>query len=147
MDDDQQRLVASTAKVLRGRIGTEGLWIEVVGDSMRPTLVPPAKVLVVGAARPRGGEVWAYVDRHGSIVVHRYLRRHRDGSLAFRGDGVDHEDGWVTPFQLIGRVLRATRSGRESPVSRRFAPVARSFGGAAARRLARLRRVSGCPES
>ena len=114
------------------------MWLDVSGNSMLPTLRSPAKVLVAGAPSPRRGDVWAFVDHNGSIVVHRYLRRRRDGSLVFRGDGLPHEDWSVRSHQLVGRVLRVEDTQGDRPVGTRYLPVARSFTSATARRAKRL---------
>lgn len=135
MDDE----ASATARVLRSRVAQGGLWIDVTGGSMRPTLVPPARVAVEAAARPRPGEVWAFVGVGGAVLVHRYLRRQRDGALVFRGDAVGYEDDPVDRTQLVGRVRQVEREGVQGAVRRRLGPVLRSYGEAGLRRARAVR--------
>src|SRR3954463_8003088 len=87
------------ARLLRARLaGGQELWLPVDGRSMWPTIRPPATVRLVGAKGPRRGEVWAFVDDGGAIVVHRCARRVGPGSV-FRGDGLPMADPWV-PTQI-----------------------------------------------
>lgn len=132
--DEARSLAAATASVLRRRARTNGLWIDVDGTSMAPTIRPPARVLVVAAEHPRPGEIWAFVDDDGAVVVHRYLRRRRTGSLLLRGDGMHADDGFVVASHLVGRVARIedVRGTRGAPA--RYWPVVRSFAAAAGRR-------------
>jgi hypothetical protein len=94
---------AATARLLRQRLGGE-VWLPVDGDSMRPTIIPPATVRVVARDRPRIGEVWAFVSAGGRIVVHRCTRR-TSGGYVFQGDGRAATDP-ATPLELvIGRAV------------------------------------------
>jgi hypothetical protein len=67
--------------------------------------IPDAtKVLVEPAPSPRRGEVWAFCDDRGEIVVHRC--RGRVGELLrFQGDTRVRPDPVVVDEQLIGRVV------------------------------------------
>ena len=94
---------AATARLLRQRLGGE-VWLRVDGDSMRPTIVPPAEVRVVARDRPRVGEVWAFVGDGGRIVIHRCVRRPDDGYL-FQGDGRAAADPIARLERLIGRAV------------------------------------------
>ena len=96
---------AVVARLLRTR-AAEGaaLWLPVDGRSMWPTIRPPARVRLHGGARPRRGEVWAFVGAGDAIVVHRCERRAGPGYV-FRGDGVAGADPWVPAAHLIGRVV------------------------------------------
>lgn len=129
------REARATARLLRRRAAAGGLWLDVSGDSMRPTLRPPARVLVEATERPRPGEVWAFVGPTGAVAVHRYLRRQRDGRLLFRGDAVAYEDDAVAQEQLVGRVRRAEREGMPVEVPRRLLPVVVSVASAVRRRI------------
>jgi hypothetical protein len=92
-----------TARLLRQRLGGE-TWLPVVGESMRPTIVAPAQVRVVAQDRPRVGEVWAFVDADGRIVVHRCQRRTPSG-YEFQGDGRATSDPLAQAAVLIGRAI------------------------------------------
>ena len=104
---------AATARLVRGRLGAEGRWLAVDGGSMRPTIEPPAEVLVVPRRRPRIGEVWAFAAPDTSIVVHRYGRRRRGGGLVFRGDATAGADPPVDPAVLVGRAVAVRDGGGE----------------------------------
>lgn len=92
------------ASLLRDRAASgTGLELTAEGESMRPTIDPGSALLVAAHARPRPGEVWAFVTDDGGLVVHRYWRRN-DSGLVFRGDGNDHADAPVRPDQLVGRI-------------------------------------------
>lgn len=64
----------------------------------------PGAVQLAAAARPRTGEVWAFVDAGGAIVVHRCDRRAGAGYL-FRGDGLRRADPWVPAERVVARVV------------------------------------------
>jgi hypothetical protein len=102
-------------RLLRDRAATSELWLDVSGPSMRPTIDGPASVRVVESSTPRVGEIWAFVARDGSVVVHRCLRNFGNGWFGFRGDGVAFDDDPVRAEQLIGRIaeLRDGRGARE----------------------------------
>jgi len=96
----------ATARLLRHRLLIHDVWLPVDGESMQPTIAPPAEVRVVARRRPRMGEVWAFVGPDGSIVVHRYERRSR-GGLVFHGDALVPTDPVTAPDVLVGRVVAA----------------------------------------
>lgn len=127
-------VAAATASVLRQRTREGGIWIDVDGTSMSPTIRPPARVLVVAAERPRPGEIWAFVDDGGAIVVHRFLRRRRSGSLLLRGDGMGADDGFVLATHLVGRVEHVEDARGARRARARYWPVVRSYAAAALRR-------------
>ncbi len=114
------------ANVLRQRARTTDLWLDVSGPSMGPALVPPAQVLVRVPDRPRPGQVWAFVERDGSIVVHRCLRRYRSGWYGFRGDAVAADDLPVGPQRLIGRAVAVRDRSGERSVASSYLPVLRA---------------------
>lgn len=120
-------------RLLRARAATTELWLQVSGASMQPTIDDPASVRVVVSEVPRAGEIWAFVARDGSLVVHRCLRDFGDGRFGFRGDGVGIDDDPVRAEQLIGRVaeLRDARGAR---------PARRSMGRVGAARVRRIGR-------
>jgi hypothetical protein len=100
----------ATARLLRHRLLDHDVWLPVDGESMQPTIAPPAEVRVIARRRPWPGEVWAFVGPDGSIVVHRFERRLRAG-LVFHGDALVPTDPVTAPDVLVGRVV-AVRDGR-----------------------------------
>jgi hypothetical protein len=107
---------AEVARALRrAASGAVPLWIDATGDSMRPLLIPGDRVQVVAADRPRWGEVWAFCDGSGAVVVHRYLHANPRGHV-FQGDAVVRTDAAVPTEQLIGRVAAVDRQGTRHPL-------------------------------
>lgn len=82
------------------------LWIPVDGTSMLPALASGAEVRVAPGSLRRGA-VYAFFDRRGVLIVHRYVGR-RGGRRIFHGDGEARrmveivDDGWI-----IGRAVTA----------------------------------------
>lgn len=145
MGDDQREPVTvrpeTMARALRSAAASRPLWIEVAGRSMGRTIVPPARVLVSAAVRPRRGEVWAYCDDRSVVVVHRFLRRRGD-ALIFQGDGAARPDAPVHGGRLVGKVVAVDRGGRRlrmGQLSRLAGWAQRALWGA----LWRLRRGGG----
>lgn len=102
---------AEVARALRRAASGAGpLWIDATGDSMRPVLLAGDRVQVVAAGRPRWGEIWAFCDATGAVVVHRYRRAHPRGHI-FHGDAVARSDAAVPAEHLIGRVVAIDRQG------------------------------------
>ncbi len=131
----------ATARLLRDRCGPEGLWLAVDGGSMRPTIEPPGKVLVVARPAPRYGEVWAFADPAGGVVVHRLTARRGDG-LVFHGDALARPDPAVPTLVLVGRAVRVRdpRGERDLATADRLRGLARHaarHAGAGVRRVAR----------
>jgi hypothetical protein len=93
-----------TARLLRERARSEPLWLDVSGRSMGRSIPDGTRVRVEAAASPRRGEVWAWCNEAGEIVVHRSrgvgTRGHR-----FQGDAVVRADPPVADARLIGRVV------------------------------------------
>jgi hypothetical protein len=94
----------SLARLLRRRAAGAPLEIDVSGSSMGPRMVTGSKAVVVAAARPRWGEIWAFFDTDAVIFVHRCVGRRR-GQLRFWGDANPLIDGPVDPERLVGRVV------------------------------------------
>jgi hypothetical protein len=84
---------------------------------MGHTITSGNEVLVVAVARPRWGQIWAFCNDRGEIVVHRYLLERR-GLARFRGDAVRAPDRLVHPDRLIGRVVKVRRGNREIDLRR-----------------------------
>lgn len=92
------------ARLVRAKLEDGPVWIPVSGASMAPTIVGGGRVEVIASRRrPRRGEVWAFVDPTGTIVVHRY-RSADGGRMWFRGDGNPRDDLPVPAEAVIGRV-------------------------------------------
>jgi len=105
------------ARLLRERASREGVWLDVAGDSMGRALPGGSRVLVRAAGKPpRLGQVWAFCDVGGEIMVHRYLRR-RAGRHVFGGDANTFTDPAVPPERLIGRVIEVERGTRRQALS------------------------------
>lgn len=113
----------ATAGLLRRRVALRPTWLPVAGESMGRTIRAGSKVLVIASAEPRFGEIWAFCNAQGVLVVHRFARC-RGGAYYFQGDA-HWPDPPVTREQLVGRVLRVRHRGRE----RRLGPMERLAGG------------------
>jgi signal peptidase len=98
-----------TARLLREAAAIAPLWLVARGDSMGRSVPNGASVLVARSPTPRRGEVWAYCERSGGVVVHRY-RRHSGAGHVLQGDTRPKPDPPVPDDQLVGRVT-AVRSG------------------------------------
>ena len=94
----------TTASVLRKAAAIRPLWIDVRGASMGRSIDDGSRVRIEAGDRPRRSEVWAFCDRDGQIVVHRF-RGEQVGAFRFQGDARAHADALVTSAQLIGRVV------------------------------------------
>jgi hypothetical protein len=93
-----------TARLLRTRAGTEPLWLPVTGRSMGRSIPGGARVRVTVDGRPpRRGQVWAFCNERGEIVVHRN-RGTGPGGHRFQGDACIRSDSPVASQHLIGRV-------------------------------------------
>jgi hypothetical protein len=99
------------ASLLRRRAATQPIWIDVSGMSMGQRLPGGARVLVAAGLNPRRGEVWAFVDDDGHVVVHR-LKRHAAGRSWLQGDANPSSDAPVPADRLIGRVTSVDMNGR-----------------------------------
>ena len=80
--------------------------------------------------RPRIGEIWAFVDDNGRVVVHRCMWNRSVHALRFRGDAVCSLDAPVSSGHLIGRVAEGRRRcpsvGTAQPGTPSFRPPERS---------------------
>jgi hypothetical protein len=99
------------ARLLRRAASQAPLWIVAHGSSMGRTIPSGSSVLVVQSSMPRRGEVWAFCDSSGTVVVHRYQRR-AGADHVFQGDTHAVVDAPVGDAQLIGRVSAVRRDGR-----------------------------------
>jgi hypothetical protein len=99
------------ASALRLTAASKPLWLDISGISMGRTILPGNQVLVVGAQRPRLGQVWAFCNDAGSVVVHR-CRGRDDGRFVFEGDGTGHADRPVATNRLVGKVAAVRRGSQ-----------------------------------
>lgn len=104
---------AVSARLLRRRARTAPLWLPVRGSSMGWRYPPASRILIVGgSASPRHGEVWAFCDRDGEVVVHRFLAR-ADDHFVFRGDAAPRADAPVPAEWLVGAVQAVDDGARQ----------------------------------
>lgn len=102
------------SELLRGLL-EDGLPVElrVTGSSMSP-FVRSGDVIVLSprpASAIRLGDVVAFLRGEARLVVHRVVRRRRDGFLT-RGDASPRtDDGRVAGDEILGAVDRVTRRG------------------------------------
>jgi hypothetical protein len=98
-------------RLMRHAAATRPLWMVARGSSMGRTIPTGASVLVGECTRPRRGQVWAYYDATGALVVHRYRRR-TDAGHVLQGDTRPRPDPPVPDERLVGRVTAVRRRGR-----------------------------------
>lgn len=135
---------ARTAALLRRATPPEGLWLDVHGRSMEPTIHGGSRVLVKPGRAPARGEVWAFCDDAAQVLVHRCL--HRRGDLVlFRGDARCRPDRPVPASHVIGAVTavewQGERSAFPSSADRRLVRGSRRAGLMARRAVSTLRRT------
>jgi hypothetical protein len=111
-------VVRTRAALLRRRVSVAPLWLPVRGPSMDPTVRDGWEVRVVPGSRPRRGELWAFYNPDGVLVVHR-CRRSNDGVHLFAGDAVLRADPLVSDELLVGRVTGLRGGGATRVVTRR----------------------------
>jgi hypothetical protein len=90
-------------------------WLPVVGDSMRPLLLPGDEVLVAhGPAAPQPGQIAAF-NREGGVYVHRVLAGRWQGQalLLLQGDANPRPDPPVKPEDLLGLAVVRRREGAQ----------------------------------
>jgi len=102
---------SAKARLLREAAASGPLWLVARGTSMGRTIPTGSSVLVAEKSLPRRGQVWAYCEQSGDVVVHRY-RRHTDRGHVLQGDTRTHTDAPVPDEQLIGRVTAVRLGGR-----------------------------------
>ena len=124
---------------IEGLAGGETFRLVVAGRSMAPVLVEGDELVAVRTAGGRGWKLGDIVvlDLPGAgLVVHRVVWSSA-GSVRTRGDGSGLVDAPVTPERVLGRVVSATRAGRDVTENglRRRASWLRGLAAAAWRRL------------
>lgn len=126
----------AVAALLRGRLAGGDVELPVKGTSMAGLIESGATVVLTEASQPRTGEIWAFVDDDGGIVVHR-VREYDGANVTGRGSGNSVDDEPVPSSRLIGRVTAARNHGRH----RVFGEVDRVRASVAMRSRRRIRRL------
>ncbi len=99
--------IAFRAEWVKRRLSTESrdlLLIEVVGDSMAPT-VEDMDLILADLAEPRFRQDGIYLLRHDSGLAVKRIQRRPDGKLLIRSDNPKYEAMVVTTVNVIGRVI------------------------------------------
>jgi phage repressor protein C with HTH and peptisase S24 domain len=78
--------------------------IEVVGDSMAPT-IENSDLIVANLAEPRFRQDGIYLLRHDSGLTVKRIQRRPDGKLLMRSDNPKYETMIVATVKVIGRVI------------------------------------------
>jgi phage repressor protein C with HTH and peptisase S24 domain len=78
--------------------------IEVVGDSMAPT-IENSDLIVANLAEPRFRQDGIYLIRHDSGLTVKRIQRRPDGKLLMRTDNPKYETMVVSTVKVIGRVI------------------------------------------
>jgi hypothetical protein len=130
-----------TARLLREKLTEQALWLDVYGGSMGQSIRGGTRVRVSASAAPRRGEVWAFCNDRGEIVVHR-ARGAAPGGFRFQGDTCVRADAPVPADRLIGRAIAIDphrRAWRWGPAAGAVQRVPRLAVAWLARRLERRR--------
>jgi phage repressor protein C with HTH and peptisase S24 domain len=99
--------IAFRAEWVKKRLSTESrdlLLIEVVGDSMAPT-VEDGDLILADLAEPRFRQDGIYLLRHDSGLAVKRIQRRPDGKLLIRSDNPKYEAMVVVTVNVIGRVI------------------------------------------
>ena len=99
--------IAFRAEWVKKRLSTEArdlLLIEVVGDSMAPT-VEDGDLILADLAEPRFRQDGIYLLRHDSGLAVKRIQRRPDGKLLIRSDNPKYEAMVVVTVNVIGRVI------------------------------------------
>ncbi len=99
--------IAFRAEWVKRRLSTESrdlLLIEVVGDSMAPT-VEDMDLILADLAEPRFRQDGIYLLRHDSGLAVKRIQRRPDGKLLIRSDNPKYEAMVVSTVNVIGRVI------------------------------------------
>lgn len=107
----------AVARLLRSRVEAGAIDLPVAGSSMKGVIESGATVTIGHAEQPRRGEIWAFVDDDGTVVVHR-VRTITTDTIIGRGTGNPVDDPPVPKTRLIGRVERTLTSTGKSTTFR-----------------------------
>jgi hypothetical protein len=133
---------STKAALLRARLGTGSLWLDVTGRSMGWSIPDGSRVRVDRALRPARGEVWAFCTPSGDLVVHRLRGVGPDGAR-FQGDVCVRADAPVTADLLVGKVVEVGPGRRRASWGPAAAAVQRVPRVAVAGCVRAARRVAG----
>ena len=78
--------------------------IEVVGDSMAPT-IKDSDLILANLAEPRFQQDGIYLSRHDGGLTVKRIQRRPDGKLLVRSDNPKYEAIVVSSVKIIGRVI------------------------------------------
>jgi hypothetical protein len=118
MEPSNQARAKVAADLMRQRVAASPLWLPVRGASMQPAIVDGTEVQLVRGMRPRRGELWAFCNADGDVVVHRCRRRETD-VYVFAGDAQLIADPPVHDDQIIGKVVAIRVDGATRSVTAR----------------------------
>ena len=108
----------------------------VSGNSMRPTLRPGDKILIIhsnsnnrahsdSCTRPKVGELWVFWNLEGThLIAHRAVRIFSDGSFIAQGDAMLRDDGRIVPARIFGRAEARFRGGKRYDLTRKKSRLA-----------------------
>ena len=85
------------------------------GNSMRPTIREGRDTVMLTAITrsPKRGDLLLYRRAGGTFVLHRVVRKEKDGTLSMRGDNQYFTERGIRENQLIATVKRYFRDGKE----------------------------------
>ncbi len=99
------------------------------GASMLPTVRAGRDgVFLRRAESIRRGDILLFRRRDGSFVLHRLVKRKKDGSLVMRGDNQYIDEGGISPEAVEGKasaILRGEKRVSTSSLSFRFKSACR----------------------
>jgi len=113
----------AVAALLRRRVGESGLTVPVAGSSMAGTIESGSLAMIAPSDSPRPGQVWAFVDGSGRLVVHR-IRTISADAVTHRGVGNSRDDQPVGRSRMVGRVVSSTSDGHTTKFGKLDAFVA-----------------------
>lgn len=100
--------------------------LSVTGYSMSPTLKPGRDSVFLAAAAKKElkkGDIVFYERNPQSYVLHRIVKRKKDGSYGINGDGQVQIE-WVRQEKILAVVTELERKGKRIPVEK---PVYRAY--------------------
>jgi len=77
----------------------------IASSSMEPSIPRLSLVFINNLQKPQPGEVGAYTDEEGNVIVHRFLHEDDEGRLVFKGDRNPAADDPVEKNRLRGSVV------------------------------------------
>jgi phage repressor protein C with HTH and peptisase S24 domain len=99
--------IAFRADWLNRRLGTKArelILIEIVGDSMAPT-IEDSDLILADLAEPRFRQDGIYLLRHERSLAVKRVQRRPDGKLLVRSDNPKYEAIVVSDLKVLGRVI------------------------------------------